>query len=120
MADWKKIRTEVGHAAAKAAKKTGEVADLTAMRVKLKLLQGKRDEQYKQLGKLTYRQLKSGESQAEKIAPVVEELEELMIKMQVLVNDIARAKAQYAAQKEAAKKAEQAGTEETAADADAE
>lgn len=115
MADWKKIRTTVGHAATKAAKKTGEVADLTAMRLKLKLLQGKRDEQYKLLGKLTYRQIKSGESQAEKIAPVIEELDELAIKVQVLVNDIARAKAQYAAQKEAAKQAEQAKAE--AADA---
>ena len=103
MANWKKIRTTVGHAATTAAKKTGEVADLTAMRLKLKMLQAKRDEQYKQLGKLTYRQLKSGESQAEKIAPVVEELDELAVKMQVLVNDIARAKEQYAAKKETAK-----------------
>ena len=111
MADWKKIRATMGHAASTAAKKTGEVADLTSMRLKLKLLQGKRDEQYKQLGKLTYRQLKSGESQAEKIAPVVEELDELCVKMQVLVDDIARAKAQYAAEKEAAKQAAQAKTE---------
>ena len=101
MADWKKIRTTVGHAASTAAKKTGEVADLTAMRLKMKMLQAKRDEQYKLLGKLTYRQLKSGESQAEKIAPVVEELDELSVKMQVLVNDIARAKEQYAANKKA-------------------
>ena len=99
MADWKKIRSTVGHAASKAAKKTGEVADLSAMRLKLKLLQGKRDEQYKQLGKLTYRQLKTGESQAEKIASVIEVLDELSVKMQVLVNDIARAKEQYADKK---------------------
>ena len=108
MADWKKIRTTVGHAASTAAKKTGEVADLTAMRLKLKLLQSKRDEQYKLLGKLTYRQLKSGESQAEKIAPVIEALDELGVKLQVLVNDISRAKAQYAEEKNFAKQTAEA------------
>ena len=92
MADWKEIRASVGRAANKAVRKTGEFADMASMRIKLKALELKRNEQYELLGKYTYRQLKSGESQAEKIAPVVERLDELRAKIQALVTDIENAK----------------------------
>lgn len=100
MASWNEIRETVGRAADTALQKTGELADMTAMRVKLKLLEGKRDEQYKALGRLTYRQLKTGESQAEKIASVIEALDEIRIRIQVLKDDIERTKQERAAKKE--------------------
>ena len=45
MADWKKIRKKVGHATNKAIEKTGELADMASMHVKLKTLEAKRKEQ---------------------------------------------------------------------------
>ena len=105
MADWKKIRKNVGTATNKAIEKTGELADMASMHVKLKTLEAKRKEQYAKLGKLTYRQLKSGESQAEKIAPVIEELDALQEKVFAVVADIERAKKERAAKAEAQKTA---------------
>ena len=103
MADWKKIRKKVGHATNVAIEKTGELADMASLHVKLKTLEAKRKEQYAKLGKLTYRQLKSGESQAEKIAPVVEELDALHDKICAVVADIEVAKQQRVAKAEAQK-----------------
>ena len=97
MASWNEIRETVGRAANTAMQKTGEIADMTAMRVKLKMQEGKRDEQYKELGRLTYRQLKTGESQAEKIASVIQKLDEIRTKIEVLKDDIERAKQERAA-----------------------
>ena len=96
MADWKKIRKKVGHATNKAIEKTGELADMASMHVKLKTLEAKRKEQYAKLGKLTYRQLKSGESQAERIAPVIEELDTLQEKIRAILEEIEQAKKQKA------------------------
>ncbi len=114
MADWKKIRESVGRAAEKAIQKTGEVADMASMHVKLKSYEAKRNAKYQELGKLTYRQLKSGESQAEKIAPVVESLDELAEKIRAMIAEIEEAKrereakrAEEAAEREAAKAKEE-------------
>ncbi len=80
MADWEKIRKNLGDAAEKAKKKTGELAEDASMQIKLKSLESKRNALYEQLGRLTYRQLKTGESQAEKIAQTIENLDEVRAK----------------------------------------
>lgn len=63
--------------AAKAIRKTEEVADVTAKRIKLRSIDSKLDERYETLGKLTYKQLKTGESQAERIALYIESIDKL-------------------------------------------
>lgn len=80
MADWDKIKKNIGNAAEKAKKKTGELVDDASMQIKLKSLESKRNKLYEQLGRLTYRQLKTGESQAEKIAETIEGLDEVRAK----------------------------------------
>ncbi len=116
MADWKEIRTSAKKTADKAIKKTGELADVASMHIRLKALEAKRDAQYKQLGKLTYRQMKTGESLVGQIAPVIEKLDELREKIKALVTEIEAEKAARKAKK--AEKAEEA-TEESCADAGA-
>lgn len=71
---WSSVRTSVGRIAGKAIHKTGEVADTASLYVKLKAAEAKLDGYYTALGRLTFKQLESGESQAEKIAPVVEHI----------------------------------------------
>lgn len=112
MADWKKIKSTVGRTANKAVEKTEEIADMASMHIKLKALEAKRKEQYAQLGKLTYRQIKSGESQAEKIAPVIEELDALGEKLKEVIAEIEAAKKQREEKKEE-KKAQQDAQETT-------
>ena len=88
MADWNTVRTTIGQAASKAVHKTGEVADTASLYVKIKAAEAKLDGYYTALGKLTYKQLKSGESQAEKIAPVVDKIRALREKIRDLRNQI--------------------------------
>lgn len=94
MADWNRIKSTVGRTANKAVEKTEELVDMASMNLKLKALEAKRKEQYAQLGKWTYRQIKSGESQAEKIAPIIEELDALRDKLNELIAEIETAKKQ--------------------------
>ena len=88
MANWSTVRTSVSRAAGKAVQKTGEVADTASLYVKLKTVQAKLDGYYTALGKLTYTQLESGESQAEQIAPVIERIRAAQAKIRKLRNEI--------------------------------
>lgn len=101
MANWNEIRTTAKKTANKAIKKTGELADLAGMHIRLKSLEAKRDAQYKQLGKLTYRQMKTGESMVAQIAPVIEKLDELRERIRLQVEAIEAEKAARKARKEA-------------------
>ena len=94
MSTWNDLRSVFGRAANGAIQKTGEFADVTAMRLKLKVLEGKRDDQYRVLGKLTYRQLKTGVSQAEKIAVAIESLDDIRGKIRRLTDEIDQLKAE--------------------------
>ncbi len=114
MADWKEIRTSAKKTAGKAIKKTGELADMASMHIRLKALEAKRDAQYKQLGKLTYRQMKTGESLVGQIAPVIEKLDELREKIKALVAEIEAEKAARKAKKAAQEDDETASPEEDA------
>ena len=99
MANWDEFYVTAKGMAAKAMQKTEELADIAAMRIRLKALENRRDEQYKRLGKLTYRQLKTGESQAERIAPVVANLDQIREKIRKQIAEIEEEKAAREARK---------------------
>ncbi len=77
MANWEQVKNHVKSAASKAMKTTEELADSASMQVKLKSLESKRDKKYTELGRLTYRQIKTEESMAGKISPIIEELDQI-------------------------------------------
>ncbi len=91
-ANWELLKISAKRAANMALKETGEVADMAAMRLKLKTLEAKRNDGYEMLGRLTYRQLKTGVSQAERIAPVIEELDLVRAKIKKINIEIENAK----------------------------
>ncbi len=88
MADWNKIKTKIGDAANKAAKKTGELADTASKHVRLKMLDGKISSKYEELGRLTYKQLKNEISQADKISAVIEAIDSLREQRKALKDEI--------------------------------
>lgn len=111
MANWNEICDKVGKAANKAAKKTEEIVDSTSKYVKLKALDMKLSSKYEELGRLTYKQLKNGESEAEKISEIIEELDSLRERRKALHEEIEADKKRRAEEKAARK--EEAKKEET-------
>jgi len=105
MANWKQVRYGVGRATGKAIQKTGEIADMASLYLKLKNLNLQLNERYETLGKLTYKQLKTETSQAEKIAEVIKDIDQLREQVCVQKDRILALKAERAAAKEAAKEA---------------
>ena len=99
MANWNQIKKNLGDAAQKAKKKTSELVDDTSMQIKLKKLESQRNHLYEQLGRLTYRQLKTGESQAEKIAQTIEGLDEIRAQHRAQAELIAKTKRERAEKK---------------------
>ena len=81
MATWELFKLSAKRAANKALKETSDAADLAALRIRVKALEAKRNEEYEMLGRLTYRQLKTGVSQAERIAPVIENIDKVRAKI---------------------------------------
>ena len=75
MSSFNEICTDVGRLANKAAKKTGELAHSASLHIKLEGVKGKISSSFEKLGRLTYKQLKSGESQTEKIAEVISSID---------------------------------------------
>ena len=75
MSTWNYIKAEVGKAANKTAKKANELAETAAQHIKLKSMSANLSSLFEVLGKLTYKQLKSGQSQAEEIAKVLEAID---------------------------------------------
>ena len=92
MATWELFKVSAKRAANKAIKETGDAADLAALHIKLKALEAKRNDEYEMLGRLTYRQLKTGVSQAERIAPVIEKLDMIRARIKKVENDIEETK----------------------------
>ena len=88
MADWNSIRTSFSRAANKAVQKTGELADTAAKYVRLKNVDSKLSAKFEILGKLTYKQIKSGDSYAERIATVMDEIDALREKRAQIVAEI--------------------------------
>ena len=77
METWELFKLSAKRVANTALQETSDAADLAGLRIRLKALEAKRDEEYEMLGRLTYRQLKTGVSQAERIAPVIENLDKI-------------------------------------------
>ena len=116
MANWKQVRYGVGRATGKAIQKTGEIADMASLYLKLKNLNLQLNERYETLGKLTYKQLKTEASQAEKIAQIIEDIDQLREQVSLQKDRILALKAERTAAKEAAKEAakQTAATDEAA------
>ena len=113
MANWDNIKVKVGKAASTAAKKTGELADTASKYVKLKAVDVKLSSKYESLGRLTYKQLKNGGSQAQKISEVIEQIDSLNEQRKAIKDEI-EAEKQRRAEEKATKK------ENTEAENDAE
>lgn len=103
MADWKKIRKQVGKAANKAIKKTEEIADIAVKQVKLAACESRLNKLYEKLGRLTYKQLKTGETQAQRISEVIPEIDSARVECARMRREIAEDKERRAkAKREAA------------------
>lgn len=70
-----KIRVGISNVAKETIHKTEEVAENATMHMKLSSLRKTRDKQFERLGRLTYKQLKTGATQAEAIAKVLGDLD---------------------------------------------
>ncbi len=105
MANWKEIRSSVERVAKNTINKTEEIAESASMRVKLTTLNSKRDALYEKLGRLTYKQLKAGESKAEEIAKIVTEIDKVLDDIAKQKAKIEEAKAEKAQAKEEKKQA---------------
>ena len=101
MANWEEIKVKIGKAANKAVKKTEELADTASKHIKLNSIDGKLSSKYESLGRLTYKQLKSGESQAESISKVINEIDALKVKRKALADEIEADKQRRAEEKKA-------------------
>ena len=93
MASWNEIRDDVTRVANKAIKKTGELADSASLHIKLKVSEAKLSKAYEKLGKLTYKQLKSGDSQAEKISEAMATIDSLRADAKTIKIKLEEAKA---------------------------
>ena len=92
MATWDILKLSAKRVADAALKETGDAADLAALNIKRKTLEAKRNSEYEMLGRLTYRQLKTGVSQAERIAPVIEKLDMIRARIKKVELDIEETK----------------------------
>ena len=116
MANWNEIKSGVGRAADKTIKKASELADTASMHIKLKSMNVKLKDKFETLGRLTYKQLKTGRSQAEAISSVIEDIDALRDEIKAQKQKIEDAK------EERAKKPEDVNVdyEEEEAEAEAE
>jgi hypothetical protein len=110
MATWNEFCSGVGRIANKTAKKTGEIAHSASLHIKLENYKSKLSSAYEKLGRLTYKQIKSSESQAEQISETIATIDSLREEVSSLENKIAEDKAKKAAEKEQ-EKAEKAAKE---------
>lgn len=99
MANWKEIRTQAGKTANKAIKKTGEIADSASKYVKLKIYDAKLSSKYEELGRLTYKQIKTETSMAERISEVIGEIDTLRAQRKALHDEIEADKKRRAEEK---------------------
>ena len=120
MATFKDISSSIGRTANKAIKKTNEIADTASLHIKVKTLEGKLSKKFEELGKLTYKQLKDGVSQAEKIADTIKEIDGIKANITSVKDKIEADKKARAERKEAEKAEKAAKAAEAEAEAEAE
>ena len=97
MSEFNNFCKKVKKTASKVAKKTGEAADIAAKYVKLHRIDSKLSDRYEMLGRLTYKQLKTGESYAEKISLYIQSIDQLRADRKALNEEIEADKAKYRA-----------------------
>ena len=110
MSEFNKFYKKIKRTASKAVKKTGEVAEIAGKYVKLQRIDSKLSDRYEVLGRLTYKQLKTGESHAEKIALYIDSIDKLRADRKALNEEIEADKAKL--------KSSENNVEETAENAD--
>ena len=110
MSEFNSFCKKVKKTAIKVVKKTGEAADIAAKYVKLQRIDSKLSDRYEVLGRLTYKQLKTGESHAEKIALYIDSIDKLRADRKALNEEIEVDKAKL--------KSSENNVEETAENAD--
>lgn len=81
MANWNEIRTDVSKAAKDAVKKTGEFAENASIHLNIKRVELRLHAAFERLGRLTYKQLKADESQAELISETIATIDSLRTEM---------------------------------------
>ncbi len=84
MSSWNELRSDVKDVASKAIKKTGELADTASVHLKIKMAGVRLSAAYEKLGKLTYKQLKTEESQAEAISETIAIIDSLRADVKTL------------------------------------
>ena len=92
MSSWNEFCSDARRFANKAAKKTEDLAHTASLRIKVEGIKNKLSANFEKLGRLTYKQLKSGESQAEKISEVLSEIDELIEKEKEIKKQLEKAK----------------------------
>ena len=110
MSEFNSFCKKVKKTAVKVVKKTSEAADIAAKYVKLQRIDSKLSDRYEVLGRLTYKQLKTGESHAEKIALYIDSIDKLRADRKALNEEIEADKAKL--------KSSENNVEETAENAD--
>ena len=100
MATLNNIKDNVKCAATRTINKTGDIAEIAKLHLKLARLISKCDKEFEKLGKLTYRQLKSDNaSYAEAIAAVLAHIDALTTQISRIKIKIEKLKAQNEAEK---------------------
>lgn len=99
MANWNEIKTSVSSAANKTLRVAGDLADSAKLNFKLKTLSAKASGKFEKLGRLTYRQLKTGTSYAEEIATIIADIDDIRAEIKEIKAKIEAAKAERAAAK---------------------
>ena len=93
MSGWNDFCDDVSRFANKAAKKTGELAHTASLRIKLEGVKNKLSSAFERLGRLTFKQIETEESQAEKIAKVMDEIKALREEEKRIIDQIEQDKA---------------------------
>ena len=96
MASWNDIKSKISKTADKVVAKTSEVADSASKHVKLKTMDSKIADKYEDLGRYYYKQLKSEQSQSEKLTSIEAELDKLIADRKALKEEIEADKARRA------------------------
>ena len=92
MSTWNEFCADVSRFANRAVKKTEELAHSATLHVKLEGIRNKLSAEFEKLGRLTYKQLKTSESQAEKISEIITAIDALRAQEKEIIKQIEDAK----------------------------
>jgi hypothetical protein len=109
MSKWDDIKRSLGEFADKTAKKTRELTDAAALKIKIANKEADRDAEYKNLGRLAYVRLKKAEGYDSE--ELTEDISRSLEKLDGIIGEIEALKAEEA-EKKAAKEAEKANQDE--------